>query len=294
MKPGFITLLLIIINSFLSLGKGNTDSIPTIELTTISRANQGNSYFTFPTDIGNLEPLWFEGNLIPNFHIRSSKDSRLMGVLTPQIIIRMYQKESAPVRTPSYMPQLSIYYLLSSKKKANSFSIFGRLAHHSNGQEGAFYLENGDINLMTGSFSTNYYEIGLIKTNYSKKLNAVQFISSSVEIHPENLTIDELHGIYSLYRRNTIFSIFKLPSDKNNVNFSIKGKSTWMFGNINQWKDFSLDRLNLSLSIFYHPKFLEDIGLFAQIYHGMDYYNIYFDHKISVIRFGIMTEKLRF
>ena len=41
-------------------------------------------------------------------------------------------------------------------------------------------------------------------------------------------------------------------------------------------------------------KFLEDIGFFAQVYHGSDYYNIYFDHQLSVIRFGIMTEILRF
>ena len=84
-----------------------------MELTLISQVNQGNSYITFPTDIGNIEPLWFEGNVIPNFYLRKSKNARLMGVLTPQIIIRMYQEESYPVRTPSYMPQISVYYNLS-------------------------------------------------------------------------------------------------------------------------------------------------------------------------------------
>ena len=88
-------------SSFLCVGQENNNTIPSIELTTIAQVNQGNSYITFPTDIGNIEPLWFEGNLIPNFFIRQSKDSRLMGVITPQIIIRMYQEESYPVRTPS-------------------------------------------------------------------------------------------------------------------------------------------------------------------------------------------------
>jgi hypothetical protein len=66
------------------------NSIQKNDLPLISQVNQGNSYITFPTDIGNIEPLWFEGNVIPNFYIRQNKNSRLMGVLTPQIIIRMY------------------------------------------------------------------------------------------------------------------------------------------------------------------------------------------------------------
>ena len=68
----------------------------------------------------------------------------------------------------------------------------------------------------------------------------------------------------------------------------------WMFGTVNNWESYSANRLNLKLTLYYHPNFLEDIGFFAQIYHGMDYYNIYFNHQISVLRFGIMTEKLRF
>lgn len=120
-----------------------------------------------------------------------------------------------------------------------------------------------------------------------------------MEIHPPNLTMEELQDIYSLYRWNTILSIFKIPSSghkmtKKHASISIKGQTTWMFGELNNWDNFSLNRLNLSLTFYYHPKFLEDIGLFTQIYHGMDYYNIYFNHQITVFRLGIMTEKLRF
>lgn len=194
---------------------------------------------------------------------------------------------------------MSLYYLLYSKTAVNSLSLFGKIAHHSNGQDGEFYLENGGVNLPAGNFSTNYSEIGIIKTNYNTRFNAVQFFGTSMEIFPSKLTIEELQDIYSLYRWNTIFSIFKLPSDKvynqkRKASISIKGKTTWMFGDLNNWGSFSLNRMNLSFTFYYHPKFLEDIGFFAQIYHGLDYYNIYFNHKIDIIRFGIMTEKLRF
>jgi len=297
-KVIFILMVLTLINSFTCLAQFSNDSIPIISLTTISQVNQGNSYITFPTDIGNIEPLVFEGNLIPNFYIRKRKDSRLIGVLTPQIILRMYQEVSVPVRTPSYMPQVTAYYLMSSKIEANSLSGFVRYAHHSNGQDGEFYIDNGDINLKTGNFATNYFELGLIKTNYNTKYNAEQFFATSFQYHPKSLTSDELVGIYSLYRWNTTFSIFKLPKDsgvKNNkASISIKGKTTWMFGDINDWNAYSLDRLNLSLTFYYHPKFFDDIGLFAQIYNGQDYYNIYFNHQITVLRFGIMTDILRF
>ena len=299
MSKYIVIFIFVFIYSLSGIGQENSNTIPKIGLTTIAQVNQGTSYVTSPTDIGNIEPLWFEGNLIPNFYVRVSKDSRLMGVLTPQIIIRMYQEESYPVRTPSYMPQITLYYLLNSKTEVNSFSLFGRFAHHSNGQDGEFYLDNGDINLISGNFTTNYYEFGFIKTNYNTRFNAAQFLRTSLELHPQSSTMEELDGMYSMYRWNTIFSIFKLPPNSNqnkkkNASISLKGQATWIFGELNNLNGFSLDRLNLSLTLYYHPKFLEDIGFFAQLYHGMDYYNIYFNHKLDIIRFGIMTEKLRF
>ncbi len=294
------SIIFVLIVFFATLGKGQDeyDTIPHIHLSTIAHENQGNSFITFPTDIGNIEPIWFEANLIPNFNIRTSKNSRLLGVLTPQIIIRVYQEESFPVRTPSYIPQLTVYYLLSEKNNVNSFSLFGRIAHHSNGQDGDFYLENGEINLISGNFATNYFDLGIIKTVYNNRFNAVQFLSTSLEIHPPSMSIEELEGIYGMYRWNAIFSIFKLQNNAieghKKANLSIKGKASWMFGELNDKEPIAWRRFIFSLTVYYHPKFFEDIGFFAQVYHGSDYYNIYFDHQLSVIRFGIMTEILRF
>ncbi|MDA3905769.1 MAG: hypothetical protein PF484_06820 [Bacteroidales bacterium] len=294
-------LTIIMISTFLisSVYGQERDSISELSLTIISQVNQGNSFITFPTDIGNIEPLWFEGNIIPNFYLRHSKNSRLMGVLTPQIIIRMYQEESFPVRTPSYMPQVTVYYLLSEKERSQTTSLFGRIGHHSNGQEGDFYLENGEINLKSGNFATNFFELGFIATNINTRYNAYQFFKTSIEIHPKELVQDELIGIYSRYRWHSAFSIFKLSAKDNQDKvkrpaISIKGETTWMFGDYNDLATISSERLNLSLTFYYHPKFLEDIGLFVQYYHGSDYYNMYFGHRIDVLRFGIMTEKLRF
>ena len=67
-----------------------------------------------------------------------------------------------------------------------------------------------------------------------------------------------------------------------------------MFGDYNNLGAFSTDRFTLSLTFYYHPTFLEEIGLFMQYYHGTDYYNLYFDHRLDVLRLGIMTETLTF
>ncbi len=290
----FFLLFILTGNAFYSVLKA--DTIPSVELKTISQVNSGNSYITFPTDIGNIEPLWFEGNIIPNFYIRTNKDSRLIGVLTPQVIIRMYQEYSFPVKTPSYIPQVTMYYKLSLENKNNT--VFGRLAHHSNGQNGDFYLEDGSINLESGDFSTQYFEFGLIRYFFNTKLNANQFFRTSFEKHffeNENLQT----GIYSKYRWKNSLSVFKIrqgesESVKKKAGFSFKLDAEWMFGDIYTWSNQSIDRLNIGLKAFYAPKFFEDIGFFVELYHGQDYYNIYFDHQLNIIRFGIMTELLRF
>ncbi|WP_111707641.1 hypothetical protein [Lutibacter citreus] len=269
-----------------------------LELIKIALINQSDSYVTFPTDIGAIAPLLFEANVSPSFVIKKRKDSRLMGVFTPQIIIRMYNEYSYPVRTPSYIPQLTFYYLTGNKQASKKLTLFGRIAHHSNGQDGNFFNEDGNINLNTGSFSTNFIELGFINSSFSKSLNAFNFFKSSIELHPKNWMIRNLHGVYSGFRWKNTFQAIKLPfpnliSEKRPA-ISLKLETTWMFDAINNLDTFNINRLNASLTIYYHPKFLEDIGLFVQFYHGNDYYNINFQNRLDIIRFGLMTEILRF
>lgn len=297
MKTKAYILFLYLCSSHFVFSQKNLDTLPQLDLFKIAQINQTDSYITFPTDIGNIEPLLFEANVNPSFVIRERKDSKLMAVLTPQITIRMFNEESYPVRTPSYIPQVSVYYLAKKKEALNYLVFFGKIAHHSNGQEGSFYHEDNTINLQTGNFATNFVEFGLLKTGYSNRLKAIKSLKSAIEIHPKSWMLEELQGKYSGLRWHNSFTSFKFPlkvSKSRRANFSMKAETTLMLDNYNDLDVFDLDRFNASLIFYYHPKFLEDIGLFIQFYHGMDYYNIYFEHQISVIRFGIMTEILRF
>lgn len=106
-----------------------------------------------------------------------------------------------------------------------------------------------------------------------------------------------MRGQYSGLRWYNSFTSFKFPfkdDDNGKAKFSFKAETTLLLDNFNDLNFFDLDRLNASLTFYYHPSFLEDIGIFVQFYKGYDYYNIYFKRRLSIIRFGIMTEILRF
>jgi hypothetical protein len=276
------------------------DTSNIISLTTIAQAHQGNSYITFLEGIGKIEDLWFEANLIPSFYIRKSKDSKLLGVLTPQVILRMYQEESFPVRTPSYMPQITVYYSLYNQLEYGGLSLFGRLAHHSNGQQGDFYLDDGGINFKSGNFSTNYIEAGFIKTSMNKRFGAVKMVRTSFQVNPPALSDVELDGRYSFYRWNNLLYIFKLNNSSaefnqsKRANISLKAELNWLFGDLEDTRFLDFDRISFSGTFTYHPEFFEDIVLFLQYYYGKDYYNIYFTNTVNVVRLGIMTELIRF
>lgn len=286
----------------ITFAQNKLDTLPHLDLTKIALVNQGDSYITFPTDIGNLEPLIFEANVNPNFVIRERADSKMMAVLTPQVRIRMYNKESYPVQTPSYIPQISVYHLLSEKGPLKKTSVFGKIAHHSNGQDGTFYRDSTStkINFRSGNFATNFIELGILQSFYSHKRNALRFFKSSVELHPSKWMLPEMRGTYSGLKWHNSFLAYKLPVDKliftesRRASFSVKLETTLLLDQINDWELLDLNRLNAALTLYYHPKFLEDIGLFIQFYKGIDYYNIYYHNEISVIRFGLMTEILRF
>ena len=85
MKKNIVLVFIIVITTITS-AQTKVDTTAILSLDKIAQVNQGESYVTFPFDIGNLEPLMFEANVSPNFKIRERKDSRLMAVLTSQII----------------------------------------------------------------------------------------------------------------------------------------------------------------------------------------------------------------
>ena len=267
------------------------------------RANHIESYVTFGQGFGNLESLIFEGLISPYFLIRTNKDARWGATISPAILIRMEAKESFPVQAPSYMPNFTFYHHLAESKAENQY-LFLTLKHHSNGQYNNFFNDDGTVNTRTGDFSTNLLEVGLF---FNKSVLAVpntsEYFRSSVEYHLDIGRSKELEGRYSFLRWHNSFRIFRFLSTKTSgkevgnlysPTVQTRLETTWMFGDINNAAFFNLEeRLNFSLWMSYRPRVLNDVGLFANLYTGKDYYNMQFDRRIWVLRIGLMAYSIK-
>ena len=97
------------------------------------------SYILVGQGFGNIEPLIFEGNLVSHFMLCINKNVKWGIELTPRIVLRMYNKDSYPVRTPSFKPGITFFYqLIDHENKKRDIFTFVSWFHHSNGQDGDF------------------------------------------------------------------------------------------------------------------------------------------------------------
>jgi hypothetical protein len=261
------------------------------------RTNHEESYITFSQGIGNVEPLIFEALAAPHFLIRTKTQGKWGATLSPMILIRMFAEESFPVKSPSYMPQITFYRQLDYLPREKVSYLFFKLAHHSNGQQADFFNEDGSLNKLNGDFATNFIELGAF---FNKKFiqtdHSGEYFKTSFEYHINYHRSEELAGIYSFFRWHNDFRLFHIPNNRElnklntNPKFQTTLKTTWLFGDINNASSFNLkERLNVSLTLNYHPDVLKDISLFIDLYSGEDYYNMQFDRRIQVLRFGIQA-----
>ena len=263
------------------------------------------SYITVMEGIGNLNPLYFEANLAPYYLIRLKEEYKWAVELSPQILIRMRRESSFPIRTPSYMPRITYYHNLYENTGIRKQIIpFVSIIHHSNGQNGDFYLQDGTINRHSGNFSTNYLEAGAFRTQLNPGRHGQRrFYKAFLEYHFAN--DPHLSGQYGVFRVNFEFQLIQKlrasvgnhPTERKfqeNHRLRQSVKLGWTFGEVAEAGQTLLeDRLKFEYTISYHPKMTEDMSLFIQYYYGKDYYNIYFDRNISVLRFGLMTDQLK-
>lgn len=222
--------------------------------------------------------------------------------LSPKVVLRMYQAESYPVRTPSYMPGATFYYNISnlrSSRKASPLFVFLTWQHHSNGQDGTFYnADSISINTLSGNFSTNTIEMGgfASASDKSKAFNSI-FHKISLEYHYQQN--EELKGKYGNFRINSELQSIWYPGKFTSAGGIVKNrlysvrtqlKLQWIAGNMQNASTLDIKRLVASFRVAIHPAILNEVTLFAQYYYGQDYYNIYFSRTLTVLRFGILTD----
>jgi len=281
---------------------------------TLVNANREQSYITFGSGIGNLEPLIFEGKLSPSYFF-TGKQRKWAFMMNPQVTIRMLNEKSQPIRNPSYKVYLTYYKEIQFWEKSflrklfyNNALFFASLAHHSNGQDGAFYLSDStrEVNTEDGNFSTNFLEFGLSAYQVEELGNdhfSIREVKAWAEFHPPKWSaeeLDDLYGYFRLYGKVGLFGpLRKRENEAMNrwlQRSSLEIKSGWIFGNMGGASQLDFyKRFVFDASYKYYPKWFDEVAFFLRFYQGQDYYNIYFvNEPLTQLSVGITSNIMSF
>jgi hypothetical protein len=236
-------------------------------------------------------PIYLEGRIAPNLFL-NEEHGRWAVELTPKIRLRIFKAESSPVWSPSFMPRVSVYFWpdrtwdFSQHRSGTLYSA--RISHHSNGQAGDFFNAEGEINHVDGSFSTNFFELGLHRFFFAGPglTGGFGIVSLSWEQHVPIDQTDELKGRYSTSRIN-IRTDYMYPSE---VLKEIDLDIVLLLGSIADWSALDGHRVTAELTGRFAPPKLKDATVFTKGYIGQDYYNIRFDQWVALFQIGLSID----
>jgi hypothetical protein len=295
-------LSLVLIMSFLS---GRAQSVQISESSYLKRFNsiETPSYITFRGGIGNIGNLVYEANFSSEFKASSARYPNFGFVFTGQILLRMYDQFSHPVKTPSYMPRATLFYHLPEPVKQNDQFLFLTFGHHSNGQDGLLLqADSVSLNTDNGSFALNYFSGGYELCSKNNKsfdpLNSFRVTAQYQIIHDERLK--DKYGNIRFYA--ALKSTCKLPFEVKNIFSGEKAKPyftgllnlTWIGNGLENTPTVDFKRLIVSYTLSYQPAFISSVELFARYYYGQDYYNIQFQRTLNVLQAGVLIRDLHF
>jgi hypothetical protein len=259
------------------------------------------SYVT-TTDLRGKKPhLVFEGSIAPPFFLVSPRKN-LAVVAIPKVVLRMFLERSVPVKTPSYMPRVTIYRFFHPERSLVEKSVASyaslTVSHHSNGQAGLFRNSDGTINHESGNFSTNFVDAAYVRGGpIFPGLDGQSRLS--VEWHPPGWYDKASNGGYSHLRLHlSATTVETLKSDTSArcfvgacfSDFTFNYAITYLGGDVLP-KFHGRGRFPLWIELSSTPTSTPDLSFFLNGYWGQDYYNTYFDQKLATIRFGIQGRR---
>lgn len=270
----------------------------------------------------------------------------------PQVKVRIFRNDlhvgdsSMPVRTPSFMPRLTWLFTKSSwwHQDASRWSYYlgPSIFHHSNGQDGPEFKEDGSINTYNGNFAENaVFEIffGGVKTAVTesakartdrirerkeksvkafktiiapKEVHHEKYYRLGYEFHPKLFSNADLYcyNLYGRHRLNYSLGFRKIKKYDTEIyspakgweqiatewaeNFRVTLHGTFIAGPLNTGNIMALakaslaDRLNVHCTYYHMIKGADNAAGFVRAsYMGSDEYNIYFQDRLWLLRFGI-------
>lgn len=240
---------------------------------------------------------FMEAQIAPVYWVRFGDSSRFALSVAPKIILRMADNESFPIKTPSFMPTLTLFQRIKSSRLASSkltkwlikpqhrLFIVYRLAHHSNGQKEDFFVPGTRrINFGSGNFTTDYCELGLQWTDVSGGNNGFS-INGRISFEQQFYATRE-ENLAELYYNQRILleNEFNLsPAIQLTTRFDV------MLGNGSRFEPASAYQLSLEFQPFRKQS---DLSFFLRTYTGPDYYNIRYFSDQRFLGLGIRANPM--
>jgi hypothetical protein len=214
----------------------------------------------------------------------------------------MFLERSVPVKTPSYMPRVTVYRFFHPEQSLIEKSVASyaslTVSHHSNGQAGPFRNADGTINHESGNFSTNFVDAAYVGGGpIFPGLDGQSRLS--VEWHPPGWYDRASNVGYSHLRLHlsatTVETLNSNASARCLVgacfrDFTFNYAVTYLAGDVLP-KFRGRGRFPLWIEFSSTPTFTPDLSFFLNGYWGQDYYNTYFDQNLTTIRFGIQGRR---
>jgi hypothetical protein len=226
-----------------------------------------------------MRSTFMEAQISPAYFIRFGDSSKIAINISPKLILRMGSGASFPIKTPSFMPTITVFHRLNATalstrkltkwliKPTHRMFLLYRMAHHSNGQKDEFFVPGTKrINFGTGNFSTDYLELGVQWSDMSGGTNGFSINGRySIEQHVNITREEDLKELY--YNRRLLF--------EHEFNFSpylqLGTRFDVMLGNGSRFER----RSSFQASFDWQPfKKNSDLSFFVRYYYGPDYYNI--------------------
>jgi hypothetical protein len=256
----------------------------------------------FGNEYGGPNKTLLTSDLAANFVLVNTPKLPFYVVAMPEISIRLFAEHGSPVRSPSYMPGLAVYFRVNIDAYHSRF-ISVAYNHHSNGIEGPTYYSNGALNVDSGKFTTNFYTVMFYAGTRTDKENLIinSYISGGAELHAGLIGEGHAAGLGGNYgwvrvKGRWLYSLAK--KHDNAIDPQKKEFHDWMRMQLDlqyiadKYNGYSFGdvkkRLNAALKYYYQLPFMQNTALMVGGgYRGQDEYNIYFQDSYAYFTFGL-------
>lgn len=253
-----------------------------------------------PGGYGRIDDLLVEADINQHLHVNTGRTTFIK--VNPRVRLRMFTEPSSPVRTPSFMPNATLFFGFGDANTPAplcGFTYYSlQLSHHSNGQAGDFYAADGSINTESGSFSTNWiafavnriWNTGPLSQAWTRMglvwhpgINRADELDDQYEEVKLELSTSSVRGFQQLAGLSLEFRAY--------VSYVLSGRTYNMLpepgSGLPAERATVGDRVDVRLSLSAGRSEFGDLRLYLKYDHGFDYYNINFWRRLRRFQFGI-------